>query len=71
MLEDTDELTGEGDFRDEKDGRAALQESVGGELEIDIGLAAAGDTTEEFSGARGGLEASKGGFLGGVKGNER
>ena len=53
-LEALDGLRREGDFRHEHDGAFALLQRVGDGLEIDLGLAAAGDAVEEEGrGARG------------------
>ena len=56
VLEDLDELRGEGDFWDEEDDRFLSPQSVLGKFEIDIGLAAAGDAVEEFGRSSSGLE---------------
>ena len=66
-LEDLDELGGEGDFGDEEDDGAPGGESFGGESEVEIGFAAAGDAVEEFGGAGGGAEGGEGGALVGVQ----
>ncbi len=71
LLEDTNELAGEGDFRDEEDDGAPLGEGFGGELEVDIGLAAAGDATEEAGVAGGLLELGESALLGGIEGDFR
>lgn len=53
LLEDLDELAGEGDFRNKENGRFTLSESICGELEVNICLAAASNAAEEASRARG------------------
>lgn len=63
------ELTGEGDFGDEKDGGLTLLKGIGGELEVDISFTATGNAAEKTSGLRDRLELVKGGFLGGIEGD--
>lgn len=69
LLEDRDELAGEGDFWDEKNGGLVVLEGVGGEFEVDVGFAAAGDAEEEASEAGGLLKLGKSARLGGIEGN--
>lgn len=65
------ELAGEGDFGNEKDGRFTFGEGARSELEVDVGLAATGDATQETGGLSDGFESGKGGFLSGVEGDRR
>ena len=45
-FEDLDELGSESDFGDEEYDRFALIEGFGGEFEVDVGFATAGDAVE-------------------------
>ncbi len=69
MLENLDQLAGEGDLGNEEDGGLAAGEGVGGEFEINIGLAAAGNATEEARIAWSSEELPESGGLGGVERN--
>ena len=64
LLEDFDELAGEGDFRDEEDGGFLRFEGVFGHFEVDIGFTATGNASEQTSGSWGFLEALEGILLG-------
>ena len=66
-FEDLDELRGESDFGDEEDDGFALVEGFGGELEVDVGFAAAGDAVEQFGVVLDGFEVAESGFLGGIE----
>ncbi len=70
-FEDFDELTGEGDFRDEEDGGFAALEGFRGELEVDISFTAAGDAAEERSVPWGLLDSFEGFSLGRIEIDER
>ncbi len=54
--EDLDELGGEGDFGDEEDDGSVLSEGFGGEFEVDVGFAGAGDAEEELGWVGDGVE---------------
>ncbi len=60
VVEDFDELAGEGDFGDEEDGGFLRLERVRGHLEVEIGLTTTGDAAQKTSAARGVLELSEG-----------
>lgn len=69
LLENANKLAGEGDLGDEEDDRLAARDGIGGELEVNVGLAATGDATEKASVTRGLLELGEGALLSGVEGD--
>lgn len=71
LLEDFDELAGEGDFRDEEDGGFLRFEGVFGHFEVDIGFTATGNASKQTSGSWGFLEALEGISLGFIERNWR
>lgn len=70
LFKNFDQLASEGDFRDEKNDGFLLFEGIGGELEIDIGFTATGDTSEQMSAFWGLLEGFQGLFLGRIELNQ-
>lgn len=65
--EDFNELAGEGDFGDEKDGGFLVFEGICSQCEVDVGFSAACYAPEERSAFRGLLEASEGILLGAIE----
>ncbi len=53
LLENLDELGGEGDFGNEEDGGVLRFKGISGHFEVDIGFTATGYTSEETSGSWG------------------
>ena len=69
LFKNFNQLRSEGDFRDKQDDGAALGARFGGESEVEIGFAGAGDTVKETSGGAGSLERGEGGALSGIERN--